>query len=89
MPPRMTTRTASSFSASRKASSSSTSMPRFCALRVSGRSSRMRTILPSSSCSYFTNSYSGIVVSLSSAATSAAMSDHQTSRISDLRLMSI
>ena len=46
-PPRMTTRTSSSASARRKASLSSTSMPRFWALRASGRFSMIRAICPS------------------------------------------
>ena len=60
-PPRITTRTSSSASARRKASFSSTSIPRFWALRASGRFSMIRTIRPSSSVSYSTNLYSGIV----------------------------
>ena len=55
VPPRITTRTSSSASARRKASCSSTSSPRFCALRASGRFSMMRAILPESSVSYSTN----------------------------------
>jgi hypothetical protein len=47
----MTTRTASSASARRKASLSSTSMPRFCAFRASSRSSMIRAIVPSSTVS--------------------------------------
>ena len=54
MPPRMTTRTSSSASACRKASLSSTSSPRFCALRESGRFNMMRAIVPESSVSYST-----------------------------------
>ena len=47
-PERITTRTWSSASACRKASWSSTSSPRFWALRASGRLSSIRTIVPSS-----------------------------------------
>lgn len=50
-PRRITTRTVSSASAAKNASLSSTSMPRFCALRASGRLRVMRAIVPSSSVS--------------------------------------
>ncbi len=52
LPPKITTRTVSSASARRNASSSSTSMPRFCALRASIRSNMIRAIMPSSNVSY-------------------------------------
>src|SRR5438034_4086147 len=61
-PVRMTTRMASSASAAAKAAPSSTSRPRFCALRASGRFSVMRTTRPSSSVSTCTNSYSLLIV---------------------------
>ena len=64
----MTTRTSSSASASMKASFSSTSIPRFWALRASGRFSEMRAIVPSSSVSYCTNLKSGMVPSVAGAA---------------------
>ena len=55
VPPRITTRTSSSASACKNASFSSTSRPRFCALRESGRLNMMRTIRPESSVSYRMN----------------------------------
>ncbi len=55
MPPRMTTRTSSSASASMNVSFRSTRRPRFWALRASGRLSMMRATFPESSFSYVTN----------------------------------
>ena len=51
-PHKMTTRTVSSASARKNASPSSTSRPRFCALRVRGRSRVILAMTPSSSVSY-------------------------------------
>jgi len=56
----MTTRTLSSSSAAMNASFNSTNNPRFCAFRLSGRSNKMRTILPSSWDSTFRNLYSAM-----------------------------